>query len=100
MFVVVWSSGLVSVLRRTVVGCDPGESLFVVGWSPALVVTGVSKTSEEVMLGRVRSDDGLTLETLATNQIPQAKNIPYQPLLIKPIFYLLANEEKRFFFQN
>ena len=31
------------------------------------------------------SDEGL-LETSATRQIPRAKNIPYQPLLIKPIF--------------
>ena len=31
------------------------------------------------------SDKGLTLEMSATHQIPQAKNIPYQPLLIKPV---------------
>ena len=30
-------------------------------------------------------DEGLTLETSAKHHIPQAKNIPYQPLLIKPI---------------
>ena len=30
----------------------------------------------------VCSDEGLTLEMSATHQIPQAKNIPYQPLLI------------------
>ena len=35
------------------------------------------------------------LETSATHQIPQGKNIPYQPLLIKPIFSLLANTEKK-----
>ena len=34
----------------------------------------------------VCSDEGLTLETSARHHIPQAKNIPYQPLLIKPIF--------------
>ena len=28
-------------------------------------------------------DEGITLETSATHHIPQAKNIPYQPLLIK-----------------
>ena len=28
---------------------------------------------------------GLTLETSAKHHIPQATNIPYQPLLIKPI---------------
>ena len=27
----------------------------------------------------------------------QATNIPYQPLLIKPIFSVLANAEKQFF---
>ena len=44
----------------------------------------------------------LTLETSAIHQISQAKNIPYQLLLIKPIFSLLANAEKTcsFFFQN
>ena len=31
----------------------------------------------------VCSDEGLTLETSAKNHIPQATNIPYQPLLIK-----------------
>ena len=34
------------------------------------------------------------LETSAIQQTSQAKNIPYQPLLIKPIFSLLANAEK------
>ena len=35
----------------------------------------------------VCSDEGLTLETSATHQIqPQAKNIPYQPLLIRPVY--------------
>ena len=34
----------------------------------------------------VCSNEGLTLETSAKHHIPQAKNIPYQPLLIKPIF--------------
>ena len=29
--------------------------------------------------------------------IPQATNIPYQPLLIKPIFSILAHTEKQFF---
>ena len=32
------------------------------------------------------SDEWLTLETSAKHHIPQATNIPYQPLLIKPIF--------------
>ena len=36
----------------------------------------------------------LTLETSATHQTPEAKNIPYQPLLVKPAFSLLANAEK------
>ena len=34
----------------------------------------------------VCSDEGLTLETSAKHHIPQAKNISYQPLLIKPVF--------------
>ena len=38
-----------------------------------------------VLKKTVCSDEGLTLETSATHQIPQTKNIPYQPLLIKPI---------------
>ena len=50
--------------------------------------------------GSASSDEGLTLETSATNQTPQAKKIPYQPLLIKPIFSLLANAEKTQFFQT
>ena len=45
------------------------------------------------------SDEGLTLETSATHQIPQAKNRSYQPLLIKPVFSLLANAEKTVFFK-
>ena len=32
--------------------------------------------------------------------IPQATNIPYQPLLIKPIFSVLAHAEKQFFFKS
>ena len=44
--------------------------------------------------------EGLTLETSATHQTPQGKNIPYQPLSIKPLFSLLANAEKTVFFQN
>ena len=46
------------------------------------------------------SDEGLTLETSATHQIPQATNTPYHPLLIKPVFNLLANAVKTVFFQN
>ena len=45
----------------------------------------------------VSSDEGLTLETSATHHIPQAKNIRYQLLLIKPVFSLLANAEKTVF---
>ena len=33
----------------------------------------------------------------AKHHIPQATNIPYQPLLIKPIFSVLAHAEKQFF---
>ena len=36
----------------------------------------------------------------SNHQIPQAKNIPYQPLLIKPVFNLLANAEKQVFFKT
>ena len=42
------------------------------------------------------SDEGLTLETSATQHSPQA----YQPLLIKPVFSLLANAEKTVFFKT
>ena len=45
----------------------------------------------------VCSDEGLTLETSANHHIPQATNMPYQPLLIKPIFSVLAHAEKQFF---
>ena len=47
--------------------------------------------------GSVCSDEGLMLETSAKHHIPQAKNILYQPLLIKPIFSILAHAEKQFF---
>ena len=36
------------------------------------------------------------LET-AKHNIPQATNIPHQPLLIKPIFSVLGHAEKQFF---
>ena len=55
-------------------------------------VSSVSLSSEQT--------EGLTLETAATHYIPQAKNIPYQPLLIKPIFSLLANAEKTVLFKT
>ena len=45
-------------------------------------------------MSRVCSDERLTLEMSATHHIPQAKNIPYQYLLIKPVFSLLAKAEK------
>ena len=48
----------------------------------------------------VCSDEGLTLETSAKHHIPQATNIPYQPLLIKPIFSALAHAEKQFLFKT
>ena len=41
----------------------------------------------------VCSNEGLTLETSAKHHIPQATIIPYQPLLIKPIFSVLAHAE-------
>ena len=47
--------------------------------------------------GVVCSDEGLTLEMLAKHHIPQAKNITYQPLLIKPVFSVLAHAETQFF---
>ena len=45
----------------------------------------------------VCSDERLTLGTSAKHHIPQATNIPYQPLLIKPILNVLAHAEKQFF---
>ena len=60
-------------------------------------VSSVSASLEQTAVDRsVCSDKGLTLETSAKHQIPQAKNIPYQPLLIKPIFSVLAHAEKQF----
>ena len=40
----------------------------------------------------------VTLEKSSTHQTPQAKNIPHQSFLIKPVFSLLANAEKTGFF--
>ena len=42
------------------------------------------------------------LEMSAKHHIPQAKDIPYQPLLIKPIhvFNVLAHAEKQFLFSK
>ena len=57
-------------------------------------VSSVSPSSEQTA---VCSDEGLTLETSAKHHIPQATNLPYQPLLIKPIFSVLAHAEKQFF---
>ena len=45
--------------------------------------------------GSTCSDEGLTLETSAKHHIPQATNILYQPLLIKPISSVLAHAEKQ-----
>ena len=45
----------------------------------------------------VDNEKGLTLETSAKHPIPQTKNIPYQPLLIKPIFSILPHAKKVFF---
>ena len=45
-----------------------------------------------MQLGQSASNnEGLTLETSAKHHIPQATNIPYQPLLIKPIVSVLAH---------
>ena len=40
------------------------------------------------------------LEMSAKHHIPQATYIPYQPLLIKPIFSVLAHAEKTVFFKT
>ena len=48
----------------------------------------------------VCSNEMLTVETSAVHQTSQAKNIPYQPLLIKPIIGLFANAEKKYFFSK
>ena len=67
---------------------------------------GVLLTFRALALRRSRlvrlvcSDEGLTLETSAKYHIPQATNIPYQPLLVKPIFSVLAHAKKQGFFQN
>ena len=48
----------------------------------------------------VCSDEGLTFETSAKHHIPQASNIPYPRLLIKPVFSVLTHAEKVFFKTN
>ena len=58
------------------------------------------KNELKLTLNFICSDEGLTLETSATHFIPQANNIPYQPLLIKPVFSLLAKAEKQFLFSK
>ena len=40
------------------------------------------------------------LKMSGTHHIPQVKNIPYQPLLIKTVFSLLAHAEKTVYFPN
>ena len=45
----------------------------------------------------VCSDEGLTLEMSAKHHIPKATNIPYQPLLIKSIFSVLAHAKQQIF---
>ena len=47
-----------------------------------------------------KADEGLTLEMSATHHIQQAQNMPYQPLLIKPVFSLLAHAEKTVFIKT
>ena len=59
-------------------------------------VSSVSHSSTLPSFG-VCSDEGLTLETSAIRHIRQAKNKPYQPLLIKPIFSVLSHTEKTVF---
>ena len=59
-------------------------------------------------IGMVGQSDWYLLRRRANNtrnvsyihQIPQAKNIPYQPLLIKPVFSLLENAEKKTVFSK
>ena len=49
----------------------------------------------------VYSDKGLTLETSVVHQTSRAKNMPYQPLLIKnPFTAHSPTQEKQDFFQN
>ena len=69
-------------------------------FSPAERLPGCRAKVLHVIGPAVCSDEGLTLETSATPQIPLAKNIPYQPLLIKPVFSLLANAEKTVLFKT
>ena len=56
-------------------------------------ISSVSPSSEQTLC----SDERLTLETSAKHHIPQAKNVPYLPLLIKPIFSALSHAEIFFF---
>ena len=50
-----------------------------------------------LMINVIRYNFLLTLETSAIYKTLQAKNIPCQPLLIKPVFSLFVNAEKAVF---
>ena len=56
-------------------------------FDPHKLITNYLKTDFPA-IPQFCSDEGLALETSATHYNPQAKNIPYQPLLIKPVFPL------------
>ena len=61
-------------------------------WLPVVFPWNSKFEIEKTFIQWRRANKGLTLETLAIqHQTPQAKNIPYQPLLLKPIFSLLTN---------
>ena len=64
----------------------------------ALFITSYLDFDELLIIQSANNNNpGLTLEMSATHHIPQATNMPYQPLLIKPIFSVLAHAEKGFF---
>ena len=70
------------------------------GWYGMFVACGIWCLADVSSVIPSCSDEGLTLETPAKHHIPQATNIPYQPLLIKPIFSVLAHAEKHVFFKT
>ena len=61
-----------------------------------LICSPGCSSPESLVFSRVCSDEGLTLETSAIHQTSRAKNIPYQLLLTKAYYCLLANAEKSF----
>ena len=68
-----------------------------VGYGVQLTFQALALLRSRLTYKTVCSDEGLMLKMSAKHHIPQATNIPYQTLLIKPIISVLAHAEKQFF---